>query len=144
MIASSTMDLVLPLGVLDSTMEPSRPYGACTQRETLTTTPCMPRTLKLGQESKWDIHQMEVAEALVVCCIHTHRERCSPFKTNTFLSIVAADLLFEEMQATNLRSAPFTISQCTTFSGDEGNCTSSKFQICDISFKSIKGTTRRG
>lgn len=45
------------------------------------------------------------------------------------------------MQATNLRSAPFTISQCTTFSGAKGNCTSSKFQIYDISFKSIQGTT---
>ncbi|QKX60368.1 uncharacterized protein TRUGW13939_07513 [Talaromyces rugulosus] len=53
----------------------------------------------------------------------------------------AADLLFEDMQATNLRSAPFTISQCTTFSDTEGNCTSSKFEIYDISFKSIQGTT---
>jgi galacturan 1,4-alpha-galacturonidase len=66
---------------------------------------------------------------------------CFPFTTNRHGSIVAADLLFEDMQATNLRSAPFTISQCTTYSGTEGNCTSSKFEIYDISFKSIQGTT---
>ncbi|KAJ5741008.1 pectin lyase-like protein [Penicillium malachiteum] len=53
---------------------------------------------------------------------------------------VASDFLFEGFTGT-LRGAPFSISQCTTFSGASGNCTSSKFQIRDVTFKDIKRTS---
>jgi galacturan 1,4-alpha-galacturonidase len=54
---------------------------------------------------------------------------------------VASDLLFQDMNAEGLRGPAFAISQCTTFSGASGNCSSSEFQIYDVSFRSIYGTT---
>ena len=36
--------------------------------------------------------------------------------------------------------APFTISQCTTFSGVAGNCNSSLFEIEDVTFETAIGT----
>ncbi|RFU33833.1 hypothetical protein B7463_g2512, partial [Scytalidium lignicola] len=54
---------------------------------------------------------------------------------------IASDMIFEGMKISNLRGPPLAISQCTTFSGASGNCTSSKFLISDITFNSISGTT---
>lgn len=56
-------------------------------------------------------------------------------------SLVASDIVFEDMSLYNLSGTPFTISQCTTFSGTAGNCSSSEFQIGNITFASISGTT---
>ncbi|KAJ5169249.1 uncharacterized protein N7482_004843 [Penicillium canariense] len=53
----------------------------------------------------------------------------------------ASDMTFKDLQATALRGPAFAISQCTTFSGTAGNCTSSKFQLRDLSFRNINGTT---
>ncbi|RAL11210.1 putative exo-polygalacturonase [Aspergillus homomorphus CBS 101889] len=47
----------------------------------------------------------------------------------------ATDLTFD-----NLKGTPFTVSQCTTFSGASGNCTNSKFQVKDLFFGDISGT----
>lgn len=55
--------------------------------------------------------------------------------------IDASNLVFQNLQAENLRGAAFAISQCTTFSGAAGNCSSSEFQLYDITFKSVSGTT---
>ncbi|KAH8664195.1 galacturan 1,4-alpha-galacturonidase B [Xylariales sp. PMI_506] len=52
----------------------------------------------------------------------------------------ASDLEFSDLYGTSFRGAPFTISQCTTFSGTAGNCTSSKFEIEDISLSNFTGT----
>jgi hypothetical protein len=54
---------------------------------------------------------------------------------------VASGLIIEDIKAQGLRGSAFSISQCTTFGAVAGNCTSSKFQIEDISFLSIHGTT---
>jgi galacturan 1,4-alpha-galacturonidase len=54
---------------------------------------------------------------------------------------VASDLFFESMHAESLRGPAFAISQCTTFSGAAGNCSSSEFQLYDITFQSVTGTT---
>ncbi|RAO69202.1 uncharacterized protein BHQ10_005214 [Talaromyces amestolkiae] len=53
----------------------------------------------------------------------------------------ASDLVFENMTLNSLSNTPFTISQCTTFSGTAGNCSSSEFQIKDIVWASTTGTT---
>lgn len=53
----------------------------------------------------------------------------------------ARSLLFENFQVENLRGEAFAISQCTTFSEAVGNCSSSEFELSDITFKSIHGTT---
>lgn len=53
----------------------------------------------------------------------------------------AKDILFENFEVHNIRGPAFAISQCTTFSGAVGNCSSSEFEISDITFKSITGTT---
>lgn len=53
----------------------------------------------------------------------------------------ASDMVFEDLKATALRGPAIAISQCTTFSGTAGNCTSSKFQLRDLSFKDLTGTT---
>jgi hypothetical protein len=50
-------------------------------------------------------------------------------------------MAFDGLAATGLRGPAFAISQCTTFSGVAGNCTSSKFQLRDLSFRNIAGTT---
>ncbi|CEJ54908.1 hypothetical protein PMG11_01195 [Penicillium brasilianum] len=54
---------------------------------------------------------------------------------------VASDMIFEDLKATALRGPAIAISQCTTFSGTAGNCTSSKFQLRDLSFRNLIGTT---
>lgn len=53
-------------------------------------------------------------------------------------------MTFEDLSATGLRGPAFAISQCTTFSGTSGNCTSSKFQLLDIVLKEIVGTSSSG
>ena len=50
-------------------------------------------------------------------------------------------MIFEDISATALRGPAIAISQCTTFSGTAGNCTSSKFQLRDLVFKDLSGTT---
>jgi galacturan 1,4-alpha-galacturonidase len=44
------------------------------------------------------------------------------------------------MQAENVRGPAFAISQCTTFSDAVGNCSSSLFELYDITFASTTGT----
>ncbi|KAJ5540427.1 hypothetical protein N7494_005503 [Penicillium frequentans] len=56
----------------------------------------------------------------------------------------ASHMTFEDLSATALRGPAFAISQCTTFSGASGNCTSSKFQLLDIVLKDIAGTSSSG
>lgn len=53
----------------------------------------------------------------------------------------ASDMTFHDLKATALRGPAIAISQCTTFSGTAGNCTSSKFQLRDLSFANLTGTT---
>ncbi|KAF7161732.1 hypothetical protein CNMCM5623_007219 [Aspergillus felis] len=54
----------------------------------------------------------------------------------------ASDISASNLQAYNLRGAPFTISQCTTFAGAAGNCTSSKFQIRNLRIEDITGSSK--
>lgn len=50
-------------------------------------------------------------------------------------------MIFEDLSATALRGPAIALSQCTTFSGTAGNCTSSEFQLRDLTFKNLSGTT---
>jgi len=52
----------------------------------------------------------------------------------------AKNITFQNFTVSALRGAPFSISQCTTFSGVAGDCNSSEFLIEDILIENIKGT----
>jgi Glycosyl hydrolases family 28 len=45
------------------------------------------------------------------------------------------------MQFQNGRDAPIAISQCTTFNGEAGNCTSSQFLLENLTFNNLYGTS---
>ncbi|KAL2854591.1 pectin lyase fold/virulence factor [Aspergillus pseudodeflectus] len=55
----------------------------------------------------------------------------------------ASDMLFKNLQTTDMRGSAVAISQCTRFRGapGQGNCTNSQFQIRDITIANLKGTT---
>ncbi|PMD45405.1 glycoside hydrolase family 28 protein [Hyaloscypha variabilis F] len=52
----------------------------------------------------------------------------------------AKNTTFQNFTVSALRGPPFSISQCTTFSGVAGDCNSSEFLIEDILIEDIKGT----
>ncbi|TGO66604.1 hypothetical protein BOTNAR_0058g00260 [Botryotinia narcissicola] len=52
----------------------------------------------------------------------------------------AKNTTFENFSFHSLRGPPFSISQCTTFSGTVGNCSSSAFQISDLNMYNIFGS----
>ncbi|KAL4861783.1 hypothetical protein BDV12DRAFT_190847 [Aspergillus spectabilis] len=56
----------------------------------------------------------------------------------------ASDMVFKNLEATDMRGSAVAISQCTRFSGapGEGNCTNSQFQIRDLSVINLHGTTK--
>ncbi|PYI17430.1 exopolygalacturonase B [Aspergillus japonicus CBS 114.51] len=51
-----------------------------------------------------------------------------------------SDVTATDLSLNNLKGTPFTVSQCTTFSGASGNCTNSKFQVRDLYFSDVSGT----
>ncbi|RHZ58010.1 putative exo-polygalacturonase [Aspergillus thermomutatus] len=53
----------------------------------------------------------------------------------------ASDISGSNLYAYNLRGPAFSISQCTSFSGAAGNCTSSKFQIWGLRIADIAGSS---
>ncbi|KAM0183181.1 hypothetical protein ACHAPF_000659 [Botrytis cinerea] len=52
----------------------------------------------------------------------------------------AKNITFENFSFHSLRGPPFSISQCTTFSGTVGNCSSSAFQLSDLNMYNISGS----
>ena len=90
---------------------------------------------------------MGVVGGLVVCLVHFFeiesegRMECVALLTSCPV-LDASDMTFHDLKATALRGPAIAISQCTTFSGAAGNCTSSKFQLRDLSFANLTGTTR--
>jgi hypothetical protein len=50
------------------------------------------------------------------------------------------NILLSDFKLNNLRGIPFSISQCTTFSGAAGACNTSLFEIEDLTFKNLVGT----
>lgn len=52
-------------------------------------------------------------------------------------------MAFSNLKVHKLQGPAIAISQCTSFSGSSGNCTSSKFQIRDLSFRDISGTSSK-
>ncbi|KAF7169901.1 hypothetical protein CNMCM6106_004771 [Aspergillus hiratsukae] len=54
----------------------------------------------------------------------------------------ASDISGSNLYGYNLRGAPFTISQCTTFARAASNCTSSKFQIRNLRFADMTGSSK--
>ncbi|KAE9989973.1 hypothetical protein EG327_001984 [Venturia inaequalis] len=58
----------------------------------------------------------------------------------------ASNMTAKNLSISGSRGAPFSISQCTRFSGapGEGNCTNSQFQIKDVVIDGMKGTTKDG
>ncbi|KAL9109086.1 MAG: hypothetical protein Q9227_006177 [Pyrenula ochraceoflavens] len=56
----------------------------------------------------------------------------------------ASNMRFTSLSGTGFRSAPLSISQCTTFSGAAGNCTSSKFELENIYVSDLSGTSTTG
>ncbi|KAA8570045.1 hypothetical protein EYC84_002382 [Monilinia fructicola] len=55
-------------------------------------------------------------------------------------AIVARNITFEDFSFHSLRGPPFSITQCTTFSGTAGNCSSSAFQLSDLKMYNISGS----
>ncbi|XXG94849.1 hypothetical protein Hte_001108 [Hypoxylon texense] len=55
----------------------------------------------------------------------------------------ASDMTFTNLSVTGMRGSAVAISQCTRFSGapGTGNCTSSEFEIHDITVRNMVGTT---
>ena len=53
---------------------------------------------------------------------------------------VMKDILLSDFALNNLRGIPFSISQCTTFSGAAGACNTSLFEIEDLTFENVAGT----
>ncbi|KAF2101074.1 galacturan 1,4-alpha-galacturonidase B [Rhizodiscina lignyota] len=53
----------------------------------------------------------------------------------------ASNLTFTNLHGNGFRGAPISISQCTTFSGASGNCTSSKFELENIKYSKLTGTS---
>ncbi|KAJ5698026.1 hypothetical protein N7462_000031 [Penicillium macrosclerotiorum] len=53
----------------------------------------------------------------------------------------ASDMTFQDLRSTALRGPAIAVSQCTTFSGTAGNCTSSKFELSALYFQNLRGTT---
>lgn len=103
-------------------------------------------TSKLGLASKSVTHQMAAEVVLVVSdaimgpgkvgCLYSLRRT----DFYGFTHSDATNLSFTNLYGTSFRGAPFSISQCTTFSGTAGNCTSSKFELKDIAFANFDGT----
>jgi Glycosyl hydrolases family 28 len=52
----------------------------------------------------------------------------------------AKNITFQNFTVSALRGQPFSITQCTTFSGVAGDCNSSEFLIEDIAIEDIEGT----
>ncbi|QSZ32202.1 hypothetical protein DSL72_001774 [Monilinia vaccinii-corymbosi] len=52
----------------------------------------------------------------------------------------ARNITFEDFSFHSLRGSPFSITQCTTFSGTVGNCSSSAFQLSDLKMYNITGS----
>ncbi|KAH8663487.1 putative exo-polygalacturonase [Tricladium varicosporioides] len=50
------------------------------------------------------------------------------------------NVLMSDIRVTALRGFPFSITQCTTFSGVAGDCNTSLFQLSDITLTNISGT----
>lgn len=50
-------------------------------------------------------------------------------------------MTFSDLKVHDLQGPAVAISQCTSFSDESGNCTSSKFQIRDLSFSGISGSS---
>ncbi|KAG4033191.1 hypothetical protein MFRU_005g02040 [Monilinia fructicola] len=53
---------------------------------------------------------------------------------------LARNITFEDFSFHSLRGPPFSITQCTTFSGTAGNCSSSAFQLSDLKMYNISGS----
>jgi len=54
---------------------------------------------------------------------------------------VAESISATSLSISGMRAEPFTITQCTTFSGNVGNCTSSLFQIRNVTISGLTGTS---
>ncbi|PQE23316.1 alpha-L-rhamnosidase rgxB protein [Rutstroemia sp. NJR-2017a WRK4] len=52
----------------------------------------------------------------------------------------AKNITFENFSFHSLRGPPFSITQCTTFSGTSGNCSSSAFSVSDLYMVNITGS----
>ncbi|TWU73367.1 hypothetical protein ED733_001029 [Metarhizium rileyi] len=54
-----------------------------------------------------------------------------------------SDMVFSNLTVSSIRNAAVAISQCTQFTGapGSGSCTDSRFQIRDVAFRGITGTT---
>lgn len=50
------------------------------------------------------------------------------------------NIVLSDFRVNNLRGIPFSISQCTTFSGASGACNTSLFKVEDLTFKTVAGT----
>jgi galacturan 1,4-alpha-galacturonidase len=55
--------------------------------------------------------------------------------------LVIKNITFKNFKLQQTRGAPFSITQCTTFSGVAGDCNSSLFQLSDITISNVTGST---
>lgn len=133
--ALSTMVMVSLLAASASTTDDSKRSSVYMQRISLTITLCAQSTLRRGPASRLGFRRTAAVVAWVVSLSR-------PLSYYRSLSIPdASDLLFDGMQFENGRKAPLAISQCTTFSGADGNCTSSQFELENLVFRGLVGTS---
>lgn len=50
------------------------------------------------------------------------------------------NITLTDLHLTSIRGSPFSISQCTSYSGAAGDCDSSTFKISDVTFENVQGT----
>lgn len=93
---------------------------------------------RLGQVSRSITLQMVEEQALDVSLSLRH---ASKFVRTHSQFADATDLTFTNLYGTGFRGPAISISQCTTFSGAHGNCTSSKFELENIKMSHLHGTT---
>lgn len=58
------------------------------------------------------------------------------------IPIVLKNVTMTNFTVSGITGTPFAISQCTTFSGTAGNCSSSLFQLEDMLFQQVTGTAK--
>ena len=135
------MDWASQSVALDNTKVSLRRFNAPMQRTIISIRLRMRRTSRPGLASKLDIRLMVAAVVWAVSFLFSDKPKQRIESADDVHTIVASDLVFENMTLNSLSNTPFTISQCTTFSGTAGNCSSSEFQIKDIVWASTTGTT---
>lgn len=95
-------------------------------------------TSRRGPASNWECLLMAEAAEEAVSSVHVNRHCIR--RTNYVTD--ARNIVWEDLRVDAIRSYPFYITQCTSFSGYGGQqCETSQFKIEDILWTNIRGTS---